>query len=65
MLPIDEKTSLTFGAYVGYDFNLEKKIGANDYGSKFRGFDKRYDKVSFSAIDVGVQIGIRFGPSAA
>ncbi len=64
MLAIDKKTSLTFGAYVGYDFFLEEKIGSNDYGSTFRGFDKRYDKVGFSAIDIGVQIGIRFGPSA-
>jgi len=63
MLPISEKTSLTFGAYVGYDFNLEEKIGSNDYGSTFRGFDTLYDKVSFGAIDVGVQIGLRFGPS--
>ena len=70
MLPIDEKTSLTFGAYVGYDFKLDKKIGANDYGSIFKkpNLDKHYDNydnVGFSAIDIGVQIGLRFGPSAA
>jgi len=64
MLAIDEKTSLTFGAYVGYDFNLEEKIGANDYGSEFQGLDTDYDKVGFSAIDIGVQVGLRFGPSA-
>ena len=70
MLPIDEKTSLTFGAYVGYDFKLDKKIGEKDYDSIFKepDLDKHYDNydnVGFSAIDIGIQIGLRFGPSAA
>lgn len=56
-----QKTAFNIGLYLGYDFGLEPNIYTVD--GAINGNRLILDEVSYSSFDVGIQVGLKFGPS--